>query len=477
MSDAAPTLLETLVEKRSALADEAATILDTASTEARDLTVEEEARAAELNDEMRDLTKEIELRESIERSRFAAADASKHVTIKSEPLTYNRSGSHSYFADLAAMKGVQLRGVSQDEATARLQRHAAEVDVEMPKRHKAREQRAETEMRGITGTEVSPFEKRAGSRTDGSGGYFVPPIYLIDDYSALLRYGRPFVNASTRSVPLPVGTDSINIPKVTTGTLTGIQTADNAALSNQDIVDTQVTAPVKTIGGYYDISIQALEQSGVHQILDQVILQDLIADYNLQVDTQVLNGSGSSGQITGVLNVGSINTVTYTDASPTAPNLWSPLAKGLSQSVQNRKRGDGWKAVMHPRRWYWIMAALDSSNRPLVVPSSMGQYNPLAENADPAAEGFVGNLALGVPVILDGNMPTTVSSNQDPIVYARGDDLMFFEGELRTDTFGEILSSTAGVRFRVFNYVALLPRYATAITSITGTGLAAPSGF
>ena len=285
MSEAAPTLLETLIEKRSALATEASTILDTASTEARDLTVEEEARAAALSDEMSSLSKEIELRESIERSRFAAAEAARSVSVKSEPLTYNREKRFSYFKDLATVQAGLVGDVSA--AQERLNRHAAEMDVEFSKRDKRRAEKAETEMRGITGSEVSPFESRAGNRTDGTGGYFVPPIFLIDDYIQYLRYGRPFTN-SLRQVPLPTGTDTINIPKLSTGTLTGIQTADNAALSNQDIADTQVTASVKTVGGYVDVSLQLLEQSP-HQIIDEVILQDLIADYNMQVDSQSHN--------------------------------------------------------------------------------------------------------------------------------------------------------------------------------------------
>jgi len=472
MSEVTPSLLESLLEKRNGLATEAETILDAAKAEERDLSEVEEVRAADIHVEIQDLTKEIELRESIERSRFAAAAAAKSVDVKSEPLTYNREKRNSYFKDMAVVHG----GMAGDTlaASERLQRHGREMDVEFTKRAKGREAKAETEMRGVAG-EGSVFEKRAGSRTDGSGGYFVPPIYLIDDYIQYLRFGRPFVN-SLRNVPLPTGTDSINIPKLSTGTLTGIQTADNAALSNQDIADTQVTAAVKTVGGYVDVSLQLLEQSP-HQIIDEVILQDLLADYNLQVNAQALTGSGSSGQITGVLNTSGVNAITYTDASPTAAKLFAPLAQGLSQLAQNRKRADGVKVWMHPRRYYWMAAGQDSNNRPLVVPSSMGAWNPQAINADPTAEGMAANLVLGVPVYLDGSMPTTVSTTQDEIALVRGDDVLFFEGELRTDVFREILSSTAGVRFRAYNYIALLVRYAQSVSTITGTGLAAPSGF
>jgi len=134
---------------------------------------------------------------------------------------------------------------------------------------------------------------------------------------------------------------------------------------------------------------------------------------------------------------------------------------------------------MHPRRYYYLAAGLDSSNRPLIVPSSMGAYNPQATNGAPAAEGYVANLVLGVPVVLDGSIPTTVGAgtNQDTIIFSRGDDSIFFESEPRFDVFKEVLASTAAVRFRAYEYVALAARYATAITAINGTGLVAPSGF
>ena len=46
----------------------------------------------------------------------------------------------------------------------------------------------------------------------------------------MARPGRAFANLVQRQ-PLPGGTDSINIPKLLTGTSTAVQTADNAPVS------------------------------------------------------------------------------------------------------------------------------------------------------------------------------------------------------------------------------------------------------
>jgi hypothetical protein len=84
---------------------------------------------------------------------------------------------------------------------------------------------AEREFRGSflqgvsrRGLDENPFEKRVNpNRTDGQGGYFVPPIYLIDEFIPALRAGRTAANLC-RQMDLPAGTDSINIPKIATGT-------------------------------------------------------------------------------------------------------------------------------------------------------------------------------------------------------------------------------------------------------------------
>lgn len=71
---------------------------------------------------------------------------------------------------------------------------------------------------------------------------------MIEDYIPGLRPGRVAAGMA-RNVPLPEGTDSINIPKLATKTLTAIQTADAAPVASQDFTDTFVQANVKTIAG------------------------------------------------------------------------------------------------------------------------------------------------------------------------------------------------------------------------------------
>jgi hypothetical protein len=70
----------------------------------------------------------------------------------------------------------------------------------------------------------------------------------MEDYITGLRPGRVAAGLC-RNVPLPEGTDSINIPKISTLTQTAIQTADSAPVASRDFTDTFVQANVKTIAG------------------------------------------------------------------------------------------------------------------------------------------------------------------------------------------------------------------------------------
>lgn len=98
----------------------------------------------------------------------------------------------------------------------------------------------------------------------------------MDQYIALARAGRAFANLCQNQA-LPGGTDSINIPKLLTGTATGIQTADNSAVTEVDLTDTSVQAQVQTIAGQQDLAIQLLDQSPI--AFDEVVFRDLVASH------------------------------------------------------------------------------------------------------------------------------------------------------------------------------------------------------
>jgi hypothetical protein len=504
--------LDKLLEQRKGLVAERDGILSKAEGEKRELNDDEsksfqEKRTAirTLDDQIAETRKAITEAEEDAKRDAAAADAYAQAGQTGErreggpartgyePLTYGRQAyRHSYFVDLARDQLGRGDGDGGVQAARdRLARHAKELSVEMPKREEARERLARKAIDEIRAEDRLParmqgmyesvfergMEQRVNpNRVDGQGGYFVPPLWLIDEYINLTRFGRTAMNMC-RQMPLPTGTDSINLPKVSTGTLTGVQTADGASVTSQDLTDDFVNAPVRTIAGQQDVALQLLDQSPI--AFDEVVFGDLMEDYNQRLDVQGLDGSGASGQLLGILNVSGINSITYTDASPTLPEMYPSFAQGASKVFTGRKL-PATAALVLPSIWYWATAQLDTTNRPLIVPPQVG-WNPGGTQMDlTSGDGPAGMLSMGLPAWLDGNLPTNKGggSNETRTIIARWLDLYLWEGAMRSRVLQEVLSGTLQVRFQLFNYVAFMPhRRPTSISVVSGTGMIPPSGY
>jgi HK97 family phage major capsid protein len=457
-------LLGRVQAQRAERYTELETMVDAAAGENRAaFTPEEQTRYDELRTEVSafdvriaDLSQEVE-REALSAAanrRFerATMGAPSGIRVGREPLTYERHAPSSYFADLALR---QLRGDSA--AAERLQRHAAEMEI----------------------------EQRAVSRVDTtSAGEFVPPLWLVDEYGQGLRAGRVTANLCTQ-MDLPPGTDSINIPTLNGGTTqltsTAIQTADNAALSSTDLISNTVTAGVKTIGGFEDIALQVLEQSPLAGGMDQLIFADLAQDYAKRVDLQVINGSGAAGQMLGILGTTGINSITYTQATPTVVTQYPVLAQLVSNVAKTRFLGPS-AIVMTPSRWYWFMGALDTAGRPLAVPNTNVPFNAMSVAADqpvgaaaaPDGATTPAGWIMGLPVYLDANIPVNVGggTNEDRIIVGRFSDALLFEGPLRVSAHPDALASSMGMRLRLYRYCAFTAgRYPVGFATATGTGM------
>ncbi|MFI1162128.1 phage major capsid protein [Streptomyces sp. NPDC020801] len=319
-------------------------------------------------------------------------------------------------------------------------------------------------------------EKRAISTSTGAGGEFVPPLWLEAEF---VRYARPGRVTADRFVtaPLPPSTDVIYIPKVSGGATVAAQATQNTAISQTDITTTSVSSPVVTIAGGQTVSLQLLEQSPLN--IDNVILEDLAADYAMKLDTQLINGSGTGGTLTGLLTVSGTGSQVWTNASPTlsgANGLLGQIASAISTVHTNRYAPPD-TIVMHPRRWAWVVAQVDSQNRPLVVPSAAGPVNAVGVVSQIMEEGYVGQI-LGLPVFLDSNIPTNLGAgtNQDRIFVLRASDLRLWEGHVRAEAFAQTYANQMSVFVRLYNYAAAIPnRYTASICVISGTGLVTPS--
>ena len=365
--------------------------------------------------------------------------------VRSEPQTYRPDRQHSYFADMAKRS---LYGDS--EAAARLQRHALEV-----------------------ASSTSP-EMRAAGRADGSASEMVPPAWLVSEYVPLARPGRVTADLFARFA-LPPNTDSLNIPKITQGTVIGAQTADNVTVSSQDIVTSSVTAPVQTYAGTTDFSLQLLEQSPV--AFDQVIYTELVRAQAQAIGSAALVGTGANGQLEGLLTNADTSSVTFTSASPTASGFYNACASAVNAVVSNLYAMPD-AIVMAPRRWLWLLEQVDTSGRPLVVPTANGgqSVNAMAPANALSLGESVGTLH-GLPVYLDALMPINLGSgtNEDRVIVGNFASAHLYQSGIRSQVFFEPGAKTMTVTARLYSYVACTgaKRFPKAFTVIKGTGLAA----
>lgn len=319
-------------------------------------------------------------------------------------------------------------------------------------------------------------ETRAATSAAGAGGEFAPPAWLVEDFVALARAGRVTADLPNRA-DLPEGIASVNLPKVTGNTDPAVTQTQNTTITEGNFTTTSVSSGIAEISGKQTIPIALLRQSGVP--IDQVILADLAQGYAVTLDQQVINGSNANGQLRGLITAGT--TVTYTSAAPavvstTAANSFYNKILSAQSAMNSSRFLPADAIVMHPRRWSWVLSALDSQNRPLVTPNGQA-FNQVAVAGENVSQGFAGEL-LGLPVYVDPNIPTNrgAATNQDVVFVLRTADLWLWETDVETASFDATLAAQNSILFRVLGYAAFIPhRHQASVQVIDGTGLVAPT--
>ena len=441
-----------VVERRDAVKAEMDAVLEAVAEENRtDLTVEETEKVDALVEEARSLDTKIEKlkaqadadAKASELRASVAAVATPRVggaTVTRESRTYSERSDSSFFKD-----AYNAQFKSDFTAQDRLARHMREEEIE----------------RRDVGT--AQFEG------------LVIPQYLIDLAAPLARAGRPFADFATNKMTLPPSGMTLNISRMTTGSSTAVQVTQNDAVSETDVDDTLLTVNVRTIAGQQDLSRQAIERgTGI----DVFVAADLIKSWHTTLDAQILNGAGTAGTIKGLRASGG-NAITFTSTAPTVGLLYPKLADAIQQ-IQTNSFTNPTHFIMHPRRLAFLLAAVDSTNRPLVVPAANGPMNASGVGAGASVYGNSGYQMMGLPIITDANIGTTygTTTNQDEIYVVNAGESHLWEQPgspftLRYDATG---AGSLTIKTVVYGYAAYTAeRYPLAASIISGSGLSAPS--
>lgn len=205
----------------------------------------------------------------------------------------------------------------------------------------------------------------------------------VSDTVRILNAGRPTFNTLS-SAALPADGMNIEYPVVNTNTLAvGEQAAEGDTLDYGKLTLTSATAPIKTYGGYTDMSRQVVERSSINYV--DTAFRAMVAKY------------------AAATNAAAIAKITATQGSFNQTNLasWNvdDILEALADSASevNENSGRALEVLLVGKTVFKNLAkAVDASDRPILsnvgaTQNTFGSINPV---------GLTGNI-LGLPVVLD----------------------------------------------------------------------------
>lgn len=437
------TYSKTLTEKRDAALAKADALVATAAEAQRELTTEEDAEIAQTLDIVRDLDEQIRRHKELEERAAVAAESRKAAgveaavtTVKSEPRTYSPQSNNSFIAD-----AFRAQFSNDYSAQERLSRHMREEQVER---------------RDVTSANFAGL---------------IVPQFLTELAAPFARAGRPFLDQA-RKHTLPAEGLTLSISRVTTGSATAVQT-EGAAVQETNMDDTKLDISVVTVAGQQNVSRQSIER-GTN--IDSLVMADLVSAYHTNLETLFVTTQASTS-LTNVIT----QVVTYTDASPSVPELYPKLADCIQRIQTNFFAGPNF-ILMHPRRLAFILAAVDGQNRPLAVPVPNFNGQPAFASGNGApVYGNSGYTILGLPVITSAAVTTTngAGTNEDVIIIGNTQEAHLWEqgnGDPMMLRFEQPKAAELDITMIVYGYAAFTAgRYPNAFALVGGTGLVTPT--
>ena len=429
-----------LTEKRDDALAKAEAIVLTAQTEDRDLTTQEDSDIAAALDEVRSLDEQVSKHSELERRASEAAELRKEkkaeevvapARVKSEVRTYHAKSEASFIAD-----AYSAQFNNDFAAQQRLAQHMNEERIER---------------RDVTSANFAGL---------------VVPQFLTDLAAPFARAGRVTADLARKHQLPPQGL-TLSISKVTTGSATALQT-EGSAVQETNMDDTKLDLTVKTFAGQQNVSRQSIER-GTN--IDSLVMADLVSSYHTVLNAAVVAELlASAGQ-----------TVTYTDATPTVPEMYPKLVDAI-QKVQTTFFAGPNVIIMHPRRLGFILAAVDDQKRPLAVPVPNFNGQPAVASGNGAPlYGNSGYSILGLPVYTDASVSVVegAGTNQDTIYIGNSQELHLWEegdGSPMMLRFEQPKAAELDITMVVYGYSAFTAnRYPNAWAQINGTGLVTPT--
>ncbi|HVB27589.1 MAG TPA: phage major capsid protein [Mycobacteriales bacterium] len=408
-----------------------------------------------------DLSEEVEVEERLERleTQVKREQLAPVISRVAEPDMYSEHSPHSFVRDLVDSRGVAFfPGSDPGGSLERLLRHQRAVDAHP--RSTGGLDRA-----GVT------IERRADSITAGHGGEFVPPSWLLELFASVARGAAP-LRGLARRLPLPDDTAKVSIPRWTVAAGVAVQSVENTNPQIAQATTDSISADVVTIAGLLPLSLQLYERG---PNFDELVLHDMSESYAAVLETQLVNGTGATGQHLGILNVPTIVSQSYTSATPTPAGVVDAVAKVAGTVADTRKRPPNVLLLRGSRYFYLAGSEQGTTSEPIMRPGT-GDV-PTSMTADLGPYGPIAGLATFLDDAVPADLGTT--TNQDSAIVVRADDLILLEDVPKMSAVIDGPSASSLTVDLVWHcYSAFLPgRYPSGIGTVTGTGFVVPSGF
>jgi len=148
----------------------------------------------------------------------------------------------------------------------------------------------------------------------GSDGGLIGEDFRGEDFIDALRNASSVMQAGARMLTGLSG--DVKIPKKTAGSAAAFVSAEGVAVAESEMTIGNVALAPKTLGAFTDVTRQLLIQSSLD--VEALIRDDLATAIAIAIDKAGLEGSGTGGNPTGILNQSGVNTVTaFAAANPT----------------------------------------------------------------------------------------------------------------------------------------------------------------
>lgn len=179
------------------------------------------------------------------------------------------------------------------------------------------------------GMYVPDFAWRAGVMTTAATGA-ISGEQVTDQFVPTIQRGDLFIEAlRAKQVMSNLGvtymgglTNRVRMPKIATGASAGF-VEEAGSVSDQSPADAGVTLQPRTLGAYATISRLLMLES--IPAIEQIVQDDILRSIADKIEYYAINGSGSSGQPTGILNAAGVSNLDISAGADVADLTWADI--------------------------------------------------------------------------------------------------------------------------------------------------------